>query len=353
MKVSCEIKKFEQNNREKLPEGLYLRIDKNGSLFDVSLSEFRTFYEESKRGSEPLMPDPGFGTGDPVVTIAEKSSTADFDKVISYLKGKIAISEADFKEDNELTIESSFGDFLELPWEKMAQDKILVFRKVIGEKKNSHNESLNNFLFILSNANISTAGESANLKDKLKDEVSKIIDSAIEVIPKEFKVDNIQISKHTTRASFPLLPWDKYNYIHVIMHGDEGGGLCLENQDVDRYKLQDVMGIDDTVSVLTDKNFLLFFLSICYSGGGLNNGKNSLAFHITNKGISKYVIGYRFGAGEDSALAFATIFYKTLLSGSIDGTQDSIEGVYKKSLQEYYRMPLSSSGYLPLLYINS
>ncbi len=349
MKIVCEVRDIIEQKPEDLTPGRYLFIDKDGSSINIPFSEFQGFYEESERNLEPVKSDPEFGVDENIKTvIPEKSSMPDYKRVLAYLIERISITSGDFGEDkDELIIESSFGNFLELPWEDIAQGKIFVLRRVVGEKKNNYENTFNNFLFVVSNSHITANGEVADLKEKLREEVLAIVHQAMDVIPKEFKVGDMHIAKHTTKSSFSSLPWDKYNYIHIIMHGDDKGGLCLETEGVDNYKVQDIIGIDDVASMLTDKKFFLLFFSICHSGGGVD-GNNSLAFHIANNGISKYAIGYRLSVGEDSASTFAQIFYKILLSG-----QHAVEEVYKKSLAEYYSKPISNNGYMPLLYINA
>lgn len=356
MRVLCEIKDIPEDNQERLAPGRYLVIYKfvnNKDLkFILSFSEFQGYYEESKRDSSTVMTEPGISMEEAPLPLAQKQSTPDFKKIMGYLTESIAITESDF-EDDEFIVESSFGDFLELPWEQVTKKGVYVLRRVIGDKKDATAEDINNFLFVVSNSHITPEGEAFDLKEKLKQEILEIIDHAIEAIPKDFKIDSLHISKHTTKDSFKLLPWDQSKYAHILMHGDKNGGLCLEKADPDYYKYQDVMDTTEVITTLTDKNLFLLFLSICNSGGGWYSINNNLAFQAANKGIAKYTIGYRFGVGEDSALRFSGIFYKTLLNGSVRNEAGWIEEVYKKSLAEYYKEPISDNGYIPLLYVNS
>lgn len=351
MKLSCQLREITGNNPENLPQGKYLYINKNDSLISIPFSEFQSYYEESKRDMDSYLPEPSFQSEEQAV-VPEKSSGSDFKKIINYLIEKIAITESDFNStNNELIIESGFGNFLELPWENVAKNKVIVFRRVPGETKNENKKTLNNLLFVTSNSVLSNEGEAADLKDMLKDEISAIIQHAILAIPKDFKIDDMHISKHTTKHSFKALQWESYNYVHFIMHGHDNGGLCLEEKDLDRYKSQDVMNIDEVISALDGKNFTLLFFSFCNSSGP-RNGDSSLAFNITNKGISKHAIGYRFGVGQNSAFAFAEIFYKILFNGFGKDKQNIIEEVYKKSLLEYYTEPTTNKDYVPMLYVN-
>jgi len=353
MKISCELKEVdnvaESSTNDKR---LYIRSDILKSS-DILFSEFMGYYERSKRESGLLTYEPSIGinTLDNIVEV--KNDISDFTNMMDFLASKLSISENVFDSEDELDIESSFGNFLELPWEKITPKNVCVIRKIPTEKTNFP-EQINNLMFIISSSNVSANGEMSDLKDKLKSEILKAIDQVIQSAPKYFKVNNVAIAKHTTKESFGSLPWESYNYIHIIMHGDENGGLCLESMEIDKYKIQDVMNIEEALDVLNDKKFLLSFLSFCYSGGGLIDNKNSLAFHLVNRGISKYAIGYRHGVGEDSALNFSEIFYRILLNGSNSGRNNNkIEEVYKKSLLEYNEKSGLNNRYTPILYTNT
>ena len=355
MRISCELKDNKKDNPENLPEGKYLYIYSKKSTTPITIlfSEFQGRYDEAKRSSTLTLSDPGIGSIGGQIITTEKDSRPDFKTVMSFLTEKVSISDSDFNEDDELIIESGFGTFLELPWEKITTKNVFVFREAIGNKNINNPEPVNNLLFIISNSNISVDGELPDLKNKLKAEVLKIIDQTVGAIPKAFYINNINVLKHATQDKLKSVSWNNYNYVHIIMHGDKNGGLCLEKTEIDKYKIQDIMTTDKIIEVLDGKNFLLLFLSFCYSGGGLDNGSNSLAFQITSRGIARYVIGYRYGVGEDSALTFAESFYKTLVSGLGSDQQDRLKEVYKKSLSEYWKDPKQKNGYQPMLYISS
>ena len=296
MIISSELKMIDENP-ENLPKGEYLYIysEKNSQPVVIPLSEFQGLHQEAKKGFSSPLSDPVIGIDSQTTIVGERNRTPNFKRMMKYLMEKIVINEDDFNNsEKELIIKSSIGDFLELPWEEITEKEIYVLRKIYGGKKNNSCEYPNNLLFVISNSNLSDAGESHDLKDKLKEEIAMIVNEVTEAIPKEFKVENLHITKHTTKDSFKLLPWDEYNYVHIIMHGDRNGGLCLEKADVDHYKFQDVISAEEVITVLENRNFLLMFLSLCNSGSCFFD-KNSLAFRIVNEGIARYTIGYRYG----------------------------------------------------------
>ena len=98
------------------------------------------------------------------------------------------------------------------------------------------------------------------------------------------------------------------------------------------------------------KIFELFFLSFCYSCGGVNTGE-SLAFKIIDEGISKYVIGYSYPVKGGPALLFATDFYDRFLNGDKDiQGNDRIKDFYKKSFLKCYNKN-NIRNYVPFLYM--
>ena len=128
------------------------------------------------------------------------------------------------------------------------------------------------------------------------------------------------------------------------MHGSESGGLCLENENIDEYKNEDILVVKDALRILKEKKLFLIFFSHCNS--------SSFAYEVVNNGIAKYTIGYRQGVGETSANVFSRYFYKNLLSSFEKNTTDRLEKVYIRSLIGYYKSKDSDDKYVPLLYIN-
>lgn len=361
MRISCkieEVKKDVGNPSEGKYLSVYIATKENEYFKSISLSEYQSFYEGIILEGDNLSEGSGVTIGGDFsnsLTMDSKMGRPNFDKMMQYLSKEMGIDSEYFTDSEELTVESDFGNFVELPWEDITDKRIIVIRRAIGIDLNEINDDVNNLLFIASNSNkYFDGGSAADLREKMKDEILGVIAlNSLGVASKDFKLDNIHISKHTTEESFEALPWDKYNYIHMIMHGDDKGGISLEYSNEGYYKMRATMNIDKVIKILSDKKFLLLFLSFCYSGGGCVYGCESLAFRIAKNKISKYVIGYRYGIGEESALTFTDIFYRFLLSSSAKNEKNRIEKIYKESLIEYFKNPKFNSDYMPLLYINS
>ncbi len=344
MKISCQLQNI-NSNQKNLPEGKFLVIHTEGKdEIYIPFIEFSDLYKEEKGDVSSIDKSPNISFDNMPLDINKDFVRPNFSKLMGYLKEKIGINEAIFKSKNKLVIESNFDTFLELPWEDLVNEKIFVLRKVLGNKKNDSAHSPASLMIILSNSRSSNNGKRSDLKKKLKTEVLEIASSTIEVQPKDFKINDIYISKHTTKIIFKLLSWDNCNYVHFIMHGSESGGLCLENENIDEYKKEDILEVKDALRILKEKKLFLIFFSHCNS--------SSFAYEVVNNGIAKYTIGYRQGVGETSANVFSRYFYKNLLSSFEKNTTDRLEKVYIRSLIGYYKSKDSDDKYVPLLYIN-
>jgi hypothetical protein len=138
------------------------------------------------------------------------------------------------------------------------------------------------------------------------------------------------------------LDWAKYNFVHMMMHGEGDGRLCFEK--VDNYKDIDHMEIPDFLSVFTNGNIQdlsCMFLSFCFSAGGGTMEKN-LSFELVRLGVSQHVIAYNGSVGTVTAQNFSQRFYSHLLGGS------SIKESFKKSLLQL--KGTDNSVYVPVLY---
>lgn len=334
-----------------IPKGKYLCVQANSN--EVIYIPHEEFYKlVSKAKSKPMInmhEDIEIGLGGSALT--EKSIIKpDFSDLMKFLVEKINIV---FENDNdEMIISSSEGIILELPWEDVSDKKIIVFREVISNKRKSFEEKTNNLLFVVSHA-VKHGGEILEpIKEKMDEEIKSIYSLIgslkTQEMPTHFKLQNVLLSIHTTKDSFKNTQWEKYNYVHFIMHGLDTGEICLENSD--DHELVDPLSASDFLSILNGKNFELFFLSFCYSCGGVNTGE-SLAFKIIDEGISKYVIGYSYPVKGGPALLFATDFYDRFLNGDKDiQGNDRIKDFYKKSLLKCYNKN-NIRNYVPFLYM--
>lgn|GEM_PF-3646465 len=340
---------MKENNGEQLPVGQYLFVGCNeGDPVPILFSEFDGRCAQAKRTAGVRLTNPGAGNGMSNENITEKNLGPNLQSVVSFVAERISLSDSDFGDGSELIIESGFSDFLELPWEKISAKRIFVLRKVVtGERLDP--PSSNSLLLVASYSNERRTEKLKDLKNKIIIEIIDIVKYALEALPKQLHISNISISKHTTIEKFGALAWDDYNIVHIMMHGDEGGGFCLEASDINQYNEVDILEDWEIIHILQGKKFLLFFVSSCYSGGGAVN-KSSLAFEIVSKGIARYAIGYRYGVGEDSAGIFAKLFYESLVSGK---DFERLEEVYKESLRRYYDNPQADKDYVPILFMNA
>jgi hypothetical protein len=327
-----------------LPKGKYLEVltAKDYQPLYIPFEEFQSLYDEAKREVDAVPQEPKMETAEVVSLESRSQQKPRFSKVIDFLSQRIGIDEDDLDKEGELVIRSDWGLFLELPWEYLVEKQIFVIRKFARENLVTDRREENNLLLLTSHARESTEKD---LKRVMDEEIGAIYD-ALHFLRKSnqttFRVEKILLLKHATREALGKIDWESFNLIHFVMHGDQGGRLCLESKDRDRYKTPDPLSVDDLLEILSGKNFTLIFLSLCYSGGEASEG-DSLAFRLTRTGVSRYVIGYSNAVGEMSARNFSSIFYELLTTG------DDIQTVYKESLKRYYKT--KPSRYLPLLYV--
>lgn len=342
MEIYCELKKILDGEIKSMKGGLYLSIKtnkSNGQFVLIPYQDFHNEYLKRKDSTMLVVPEVGIGIATDINPIYSKQGP-DLQKVLEFINERIQI-DINFEGD-QLTVQSDFSIFLELPWENLKEDTIYIVRKVINCINDKPIKENNNLAILMSHAH---EGVGSNLKSVMDDEVKSIYKSLhflIENNQQYFRIDSILLMKHTTMDSIKEIPWKSYNMTHIIMHGDQDGNLCLENNDHKKYKEVEKFSSDEFVNLIKDGNQKIIFLSLCYSGGGIMD-KENLAFKIVKAGCSRYVIAYRDPVGEFSAKDFTEIFYKNLTTGKI------IEDVYKNSLRSYYSNPKKRE-YIPLLY---
>lgn len=333
------------------PRGKYLEIKTypTEKAKFIDYNKFVEFYGNaiSNEQNSAIPLEISVGDAGANIPIEKSDKKPDFRLLMEFLLEKIDLT---LKSTDELTISSNYWAFLELPWEDYSEKG--VCREVITEKKsNFDNEENNNLLFLLSHA---TKYEGKNLEpikknldQEIKDIFSIISDLKQDESPSHFRLDNVHLSLHTTKETIKGLSWEKYNYMHFVMHGLSDGKIVLEV--AKDYEAADSISIAELVETLNGKDFKLLFFSFCFSGGGIKN--ESLAFKILYEGISKYAIGYNYPVGGESASEFAKNFYGLLLNGKKDHEgRNDIKGVYMRSLDKYKAN--GTKKYIPLLYIN-
>lgn len=340
-----------------IPLGKYLVIETNfADLTRIKLEEFMSKINEAKENQKKLnefndlqdIDNLGL-VSNPIKKIIDRP---DFSLIMEFILGQISF---DFKKiNNKLKIRSEESIFLELPWENIVNNEVLIIREVISNKKQTIYSKENNLLLITSSSRLYNGGELPPIKEKSDEEIQQIYKLIGKIkeneTPSRFKFFSIFFVLHATKKYINnFIKWENFNYVHMIMHGLEDGKLCLE--DPLNHEIVDPMSVSDFLLALKSGSFKLFFPSFCYSGGGVNNGE-SISFQIVKSGISQYAIGYSYPVGDLSAKIFTEVFYSILLNGAInDEKEDNIEVSYKESLKKYY-LSRSDNRYIPFLYVN-
>lgn len=324
-----------------LDQGGYLSIKtsskQNNKPILIPYKDFEEIYSRSKIATTTEPADPGISKEfSPVVA---KKSLPNLKPVISFLNTKIGFSKDNFADDKKkLKVQSSSQLILELPWEDIIEEDLFIIREIVCPERKYDHKTRNNILILMSHAH---EGTDDNIQELVKEEVESIYKTLHSNAQNNFWVDNILISRHTSIETIKALPWKDFNFAHLVMHGDSNGYLCLENFNPENFKSIDRFSTNDFLDLIKDNCLNLIFLSMCYSGGGID--KESLAFQIVRSGYSKYVIGYSYPVGEKSAKDFANIFYQKLATSKTD-----IEEIYTTSLESYYQS--GKKKFIPLLY---
>lgn len=353
MKIVGELKSIENNPQLKLVEGNYLSISINDSDPKyVNIDEF----------DKNIRPKDAQDVGVAPAGVASKENVdqnadhyrhlPDYTEALKYLKSAIGFNNSFFKnDDNELIIVSNYGDFLDLPWEDL-QDDIFVLRRVSGGNAFNLSTTNNNFILLISFADKNDDGDQGILKDKIVDESIQISRYLLDAEPKNFEVGMINLQKHLTKEKFNIIDWNGCSFMHVMMHGTEKGNLCFESSDMNIYKKSDEITSDEFLDKLQNDNFLLLFLSTCFSGGGIKND-DCLAFQAAFRGIAKYIIGYRYGINNELAAIFATKFYELLSNNYKLKGKNPIESIFKEALSKYRidHLEYKKNNDIPIIYI--
>lgn len=340
MEISCELITVKEGELESLKGGDYLSVTttQNSEAILFAFNEFQEKYQKSKIEVSPVLLEPTIGNFTDSISFQSKQKP-DLKSVLDFINKKLDITKEKIKGDN-LIIQSNSSIFLELPWENIIGNDLYIIRKVVPLTQKEEMGVTKNLLLLMSHSH---EGIGSDLKQVMDEEVKSIYESFIENNQSYFRVENILLSKHTTPDIIKKINWGDYNWIHLIMHGDPEGNLCLENNtDHQKYREVAKFSSDDFINLIKNNFHTLIFLSLCYSGGGTTNGEN-LAYKITKNGYSRYVIAYRDPVGESSAKSFSKFFYENMTTGK------GIVDVYKASLKSYYATT-TKRDYIPLLY---
>lgn len=356
MQIGCRLLDIKENTPEKPPDlqpGPYLEVGVTAEqqLKYIDWNKFVSKKRESKEVKTVSLSEAGIaaaptGTRTDEETLIEKNVGSEI--ALDFLLSEIGIKSEDLLGSDELVVYSNLGDFLELPWESFTKTAVAVIRKfndLGGSEEQLLKNKNNNLLVLMSHA---YQGMGDNISKVMNQEIANIYESAHFLRSQResaFRIDSIHLSKHTTKDVVEhRIHWGDFNLVHLIMHGDSIGRLGLEKPERDQYTHPDLISKDDFIQAIGPTEFDLVFLSLCYSGGGLDGDENSLAFQLVRGKKAKYVIGYRAAVGEFSARDFSKDFYENIISGL------AISEVYKKTLLDYYKVKPESK-YTPFLYM--
>ncbi len=343
MEIFCETINVLNEDVPSIPKGSYIYFKTSKKQVMVPAEEFWGLYLKSKTKNKTIGTISEIGVIENIGTAqdtVDMGSKPDFKMLVNYLKEKIEIIEQDFDSTkNELIIKTDIWEILELPWEELIKNDLFVIRKSSNE--NPEIELKENSLLIL--ISHSYKGFGKNIKEYMDKEVKSvhgIFNYFVEETLTSFKVNNIHLVKHSTTDLIKKIDWNRFNCMHIIMHGDDEGNLLLE--DAHDWKQPVKYSAEDLLVLLGEHSMDLVFLSSCYSGGGLST-KESLASKLIRSNKCKNVIAYSGGVGEIYATSFADKFYKNLVS-----LNSNVKDAYKQAIESCYNE--NKRDYVPFLY---
>jgi hypothetical protein len=184
--------------------------------------------------------------------------------------------------------------------------------------------------------------DKTNIGNDVNEEIIDILKKITENNKDSFRISEVHFLKHGTRTAVEEIGWNRFGYVHIALHGEEDGRLCLE--DATSYDKIVHIGKNDFINLLKidpKPYFLVVYLSFCFSGGG--TGSTSLAFDLIKDGVSENVIAYSGGAGSPSAKKFSSYFYNFLTVGQ------SPRSAFQSALIKY-KSENPDSDYVPMFY---
>jgi hypothetical protein len=332
--------------------GKYLRIrDINKVFYDIDIKEYQDKYAVALQERNPIDIVPTVSDSDETIQNDDRIKSETFDshnnsELLTYLFSKINIDANQLSDLSDITITTDLPEILELPWEQIFDVNSVVYRKYFKNEvvNRGSNWDSNDLVILMSHAH---EGLGYDLTEVMNQEIRSIYDTLHYLRDnnlQSFRIDNILLSKHTTRNSIGKLDWKSYNYVHFISHGTPNGDLALEKDDKERYKYPDTITKGELLNILNSYSFNLVFLSICFSGGGTKD-EDSIAYQLVKNGITNYCIGYRGYVGEETANNFTKLFYEQLTLGG------NISETFKKSYKTF-RSENKKIKYIPYLYMS-
>lgn len=324
----------------------YLQVETStGIQSRVPFEDYRKAYEKSVGEVRLVAQDINIASLDQAdLAIQTPYVGSNLNPVLSLLMEKLNVQSGEkVTKDTELVVQSELAEFLELPWESVV-DQTCVFREIIHPTRTAQENVTTrmSFLLLMSHAH---QPDKTNIGNEINEEVVDVLKKITENNKSSFRVDDVHFLKHGTKTNLQEVKWDKFRFVHVVLHGESDGRICFE--DSAEYDKIEHMSKKDFLSLLqVDPRpyFLIVYLSFCFSGGGAET--TSLAFDLVKEGVSENVIGYSGGIGSPSAKNFSSLFYNFLTCG------DNPRAAFQKALEKY-RAENPRPEYLPMFYMRT
>ncbi len=291
--------------------GEYLVLETNKKYF-LEKQSFYDLYKSALQTPKVKKIDReveiGVAFGSQIPTKVTTSSSPDFSELLKFIDSQVDLT---IEIDNEkvLCVFSDDSLLLELPWEQLFIEMIVVVREVAVI---THERQLvtDNITVYLSQADQGLGTEIASI---LKEEINLIYKALRYFVDDGKTFEEVHLIKHTNERTFRSYNFGVSGYHHFVMHGDNKGQLWFELDDMFNYKQPRFISKAEFISFLPeDVTFQLFFFNSCYTGGGLAEGLSSLAFDLVSKGYSNHVLAYTYGADNKFAKDFAETYYNFL-----------------------------------------
>ncbi len=283
----------------------------------IPLNEFQEKYTLGKNYSKQQLPEAGIGSPSDVGAVVVKKSApkkVDFTDTLLFILEKISHDKnIKLTDDDELIIQSGTENILELPWENFVDQKTAIYREVLNSGEKMVESEARDFLIIKSLSYFTDTETKPSLNETAQEEAYKVM---LEYLVKDNKpnsrLDSLHLIKNATIENIRKIEWDKFNLVHMIMHGEEDGRLCFEHPN--NYEKIDHMEAADFIDLVKESRFSLVFLSFCFSAGG-GGAENSLSFKLIQSKVAQNIIAYNGLVGSTTAQKFAEHFYSNLMNG--------------------------------------
>ncbi len=346
MRIKVVLISEKEGNVDQPKTESYWQIDSNdGTPLKIPYNDFSISYKKGLEKIKPLQDEIGVQSSPKEGALVQKTLYQDVDLTDSLnllIKGLLKDSEKFLTNDEELVINSDSNEILELSWEQFVdRSKTVVFREVMTETPHSSSDGKKgNFLLLISHS----YDNKTNISNGISEEVSLIYKEIVEVNKPDRRIEHLNLLKHPTKENITNIKWNNCTFVHLVMHGEDDGRLCLENDK--NYEIIDHMSKDTFLDILKGQavdNLFLVFLSFCYSGGKTTN--SSLAFDLVKSGIAKYSLAYLGRVGNESARDFSQRFYNDFLTGQRDVSES-----FKNAFMAYSNRATQGLLYVPVLY---